>query len=81
MHVEQVCHTIGEQRQLKHMVESFMGQVARWWETHQSRMPTWIISSTYFIERFGGNKLTTEEKIPKSVQGMDPYIHIDRCQK
>ena len=38
-------------------------------------------TSNYFIEKFGGKNMTTEEKIPKFVQGMDPHIHIEIFQQ
>ena len=49
MHVEQVSKNIGEHGQLQSLVETFTGQVARWWDTHQSRLQTWTIASTYFV--------------------------------
>ena len=63
------------------MVESLTRKATMWWETHQSGMHTWMSSLTYFIKIFGGKKLTVEAKILKFVQGMDPYIHINKCQK
>ena len=38
MHVEQVSKNIGEHGQLQSLVETFIGQAARWWDTHQTRL-------------------------------------------
>ena len=46
LHLEQVYKTIGEQGRLQIMVEKFTGQVARWWDTQQSRLQTWTTTST-----------------------------------
>ena len=58
MHIEQVSKNIGEHGRLQCLVESFTGQDARWWDTHQTRLQTWTTTSNYFVERFGGKKLT-----------------------
>ena len=34
MHVEQVSKKIGEHGRLQSLVENFIGQAARWWDTH-----------------------------------------------
>ena len=60
MHVEQVSRNISEHGQLQSLVETFTRQVARLWDTHQSRLQTWTTALTYFVERFGGNKLTNQ---------------------
>ena len=52
MHIEQVFINIGEHGRLQSLVETFTGQAARWWDTHQSRLQAWTTASTYFIERF-----------------------------
>ena len=54
MYIEQVSRNIGEHGRLQSLVETFTGQAARWWDTHQSRLQTWTTTSTYFIERFVG---------------------------
>ena len=59
----------------------FTGQAARWWDTHQSRLQTWTIASTYFVEIFGGKKLTKQAQIPVFTQGQDPEKHISICEK
>ena len=38
IHVEQVSKNIGEHGRLQSLVETFTGQVARWWDTHQTRL-------------------------------------------
>ena len=40
MHVEQVSKNIGEHGRLQSLVETFTGQAARWWDTHQSKLRT-----------------------------------------
>ena len=69
MHIEQVSRNIGEHGRLQSLVETFIGQAARWWDTHQSRLQTWITASTFFIERFAGKKLTNKSQIPMFIQG------------
>ena len=58
MHTEQVSKNIGEHGRIQSLVETFIGQAARWWDTHQTRLQTWTSASTYFVNRFGGKKLT-----------------------
>ena len=81
MHVEQVSKNIGEHGRLQSLVETFIGQAARWWDTHQSKLQTWTTASTFFVERFGGNKLTWESQIPIFTQGQNPEDHIRTCEK
>ena len=69
MHTEQVSRNIGEHDRLQILVETFIGQAARWWDTHQSILQTWTIASTFFIEGFGGKKLTDQAQIPIFIQG------------
>ena len=69
MHIEQVSKNIGEHGRLQSLVETFTGQAARWWDTHQSRLQTWTTVSTYFVERFGGKRLTKQAQIPMFIQG------------
>ena len=38
MHVEQVSKNIGEHGRLQSLVETFTGQAARWWDTHQTKL-------------------------------------------
>ena len=59
----------------------FTGQAARWWDTHNSRLKTWTIALTFFIERFGGGKLTKKAEILVFTQGKDPEKHIRTCEK
>lgn len=59
-HLNEVSKNIGDQGHLQSLGESFAGQVARWWETHQNRLQSWETTSTYFVERFGELKLTAE---------------------
>ena len=63
------------------LVETFIGQATRWWDTHQSRLQTWTTASTYFIEIFGGKRLTNQAQIPMFIQGQDPEEHIRKCEK
>ena len=60
MDIEQVSKNIGEHGRLQSLVETFIGQAAGWWDTHQTRLQTWTTALTYFVERFGGNKLTQQ---------------------
>ena len=46
LHIEQVSKNLGENGQLQILVETFIGQVGRWWDTHQSRLQTWETTST-----------------------------------
>ena len=64
MHIEQVSRNIGEHGRLQSLVETFTKQATRWWDTHQSRLKTWKTTSNFFIERFGGKKLTNQAQIP-----------------
>ena len=59
-HLNIVTKNLGDQGRLQSLVESFIGQVARWWGTHQNRLQSWTSASTYFVERFGGQKLTAQ---------------------
>ena len=81
MHIEQVSKNIGEHGQLQSLIETFTGQAVKWWDTHQSRLQTWTIALTYFIERFGGKRLTNQAQIPMFIQGQDPEDHIRTCEK
>ena len=81
MHIEQVSKNISEHGRLQRLVETFTGQVDRWWDTHQSRLQTWTIASTCFIERFGGKKLTNQAQIYIFTQGHNLEYHIRTCEK
>ena len=81
LHVEQVSKNLGEHGQLQSMVETFTGQAARLWDTHQSRLQMWKTSSTFFVERLKGRKLTKQAKIHVFTQGQDPKNHIRICEK
>ena len=76
MHIEQVSKNIGEHGQLQSLVETFIGQAARWWDTHQSRLQAWTTALTYFVESFKGKRLTKQAQIPMFIQGQDPEEHI-----
>ena len=80
-HLNEVTKNIGDQGCLQSLVESFTGQAARWWGTHQNRLQSWTTASTYFIERFGRQKLTAQVKITKFHPGDDLTKHVDLCQK
>ena len=69
LHIEQVSKNIGEHGRLQSLVETFTGQAARWWDTHQTKLQTWTTASTFFVERFGGKKLTQQAQIPTFTQG------------
>ena len=81
MHVEQVSKNIGEHGRLQSLVETFIGQAARWWDTHQTKLQSWTTASNFFVERFGGKKLTQGAQIPIFVQCHDPEEHIKFCEK
>lgn len=76
VHVNEVSKDIGDQGRLQSLVETFTGQVAHWWDTHQSRLQNWMTASTLFVEIFGGKKLAAEAQIPKFIQGTNPEAHI-----
>ena len=80
MHVEQVSKNIGEHGRLQSLVETFTGQAARWWDTHQSKLQTWSTASTYFVERVGGKKLNQQAQISTFTQGQNPEQHIKTCE-
>ena len=40
MHVEQVSKNIAEHGRIQSLVETFIGQAARWWDTHQTILQT-----------------------------------------
>ena len=81
MHIEQVSKNLGEHGRLQSLVETFIGQASRWWDTHQLRLQTWKTSSTYFVERFRGRKLTKQVQIPVFIQGKDLDKHIRTCKR
>ena len=81
MHIEEASKTVGEHGRIQSLMETFISQAARWWDSHQSCIQTWVISSTYFIEKFGGRKLTVQAQIPKFAQGLDLDENITRCEK
>ena len=49
LRVEQVSKNIGEHGQLQSLVKKFIGQVARWWDTHHSRLQMWTTASNFFV--------------------------------
>ena len=59
----------------------FTDQVARWWDTHQSRLKTWATTLTYFVEIFCGRKITKQAQIPIFTQGQNPENHISICER
>lgn len=75
-HVEEVSKSVGEQGRIQSLVETFIGQAARWWETHSPRLQTWTIVSTYFVEHFGEKKLSKAAEIPIFKVGYDLVEHI-----
>ena len=81
MHVEQVSKNVGEHGRLQSLVETFIGQATRWWDTHQTKLQTWTTASTYFIKRFGGKKLTKQAQIPIFTQRQNIEDHIKTCEK
>ena len=38
VHIEKVSKNIGEHGRLQSLVETFTGQAARWWDTHQTKL-------------------------------------------
>ena len=81
IHINQVSKNIGDQGHLQSLVELFIGKVACWWGTHQSRLQSWTTTSTYFFERFGGQKLTSQDEISTFHLGDDLTKHVELCQK
>ena len=81
LHIEQVSKKLGEHVQLQILVKTFTVQVARWWDTHQSRLQTWTTGLTFFIERFGGRNITKHAQIHVFIEGQDPENHIKTCEK
>ena len=81
MHIEHMSKNIGEHGRLQSLVETFIGKVARWWDTDQTRLQIWTTAQTYFVERFGGNNLTNQAQIPIFIQGQNPEDHIKTCEK
>lgn len=79
-HVNEVTKNIGEEVRLQSLVETFTGQASRWWGTHQSHLQTWMTTSTFFVERFRGNKLTAKAQITKFTEGNNPQKHIQECE-
>ena len=71
VHLNEVTKNIGDQDHMQSLVESFIGQAARWWGTHQNRLQSWTTTLTYFVERFGGQKLTAQAQITKFYLGDD----------
>ena len=41
IHLNKVSKNIGDKGFLQSLVESFTGQAARWWGTHQSQLQSW----------------------------------------
>ena len=81
IHLNEVSKNIGDQGCLQSLVESLTGKATRWWGTHKSRLHIWMTKSTYFVKRFGGQKLTTQADINTFHPGDDPTKHIELCQK
>ena len=81
VHINEVSKDIGDHGRLQSLVETFTGQVARWWDTHQPHLQNWTTASTYFVERFEGKQLTAEASIPKFIQGADPATHIIQYER
>ena len=50
MHVNEVSNNIGDQGHLQSLVETFICQATRWWGSHQSRLQSWTMTYTYFLE-------------------------------
>ena len=38
LHIEQLSKNLGEHDRFQSLVETFIGQVDQWWDTHQSRL-------------------------------------------
>jgi hypothetical protein len=72
--------SIGEKGRTYSLVETFIGQAARWWETHSHRLQTWMTVSTYFVERFKDKKLSKAPDIPTFKIGYDLVEHIQHCE-
>ena len=81
VHLNKVSKNIGDQGCLHSLVESFIGQASQWWGTHQSQLQSWTTTLSYFVERFGGQKLTAQAQISTFHLGDDPTKHVELCQK
>jgi hypothetical protein len=44
-------------------------------------LQTWNTATLYFVEIFGGKKLSTNIDIPTFKPGFDPVTHIQQCEK
>ena len=66
-----------DQGHLHSLVELFIGQATHWWGTQQSQLQSWTTTSTYFVERFGGQKITAQAKINTFHPGHDPTKHVE----
>lgn len=77
MDVNELSKNVGKQGHIQSLIETFISQESHWLGTHQSHLQTWMTTSTYFIERFIGNNLTTEANISKFLPSKDPKEHID----
>jgi hypothetical protein len=65
---------------MQSLVENFIGQAARWWETHSPKLQTWMTMLEYFIKRFRDKKLSKVTDIPTFRIGYNPIEHIQRCE-
>jgi hypothetical protein len=43
-------------------------------------LQTWNTTTLYFVERFGGKKLSAQVNIPTFKPGFDPVAHIHQCE-
>ena len=73
MHVNEMSKIVGEKGQLQSLVEKFIRQASRWW-AHIN--PCYF----YFIEIFGGKKLTEKTNINKFLLGNDPQEYINNSE-
>jgi len=80
-HVNEVSNSFGEEGRIQSLVESFIGQVAQWWEIHANRLQTWNTSTLYFVERFGGKNIFANIGIPIFNPGFDLVTYIHKCEK
>ena len=75
MHVNEVTKKHWREGRLQILIETFARQVERWWGIHQPHLQTWTTKLTYFIEIFGGKKLTLEANINKFLPRSNPQEH------
>ena len=71
-------YMIGKSRTTKHKQQGAgLSKKYRKIPPNQTRLQTWTTALNYFVERFGGKKLTNQAQIPIFIQGHNPKDHIN----